>query len=561
MAGLALPASTVRAESDGRLLDDPRTLGLAPALATAWLLEPGASAPPAAWPLPRQAWLDAPVTPTLAWLRRARPWRPAADSLEPAGLLSLSTGDWQAALDPRLEAADWRLGGDADASLAESGNGLDAEALWAGRAAFWLHFRDCGLTGDLEARGHPLWRDDDAWIWQETQDGTLTHDETRAGATLWGRVGHASVWQLGLLNSHLRWGATPGRSAFLNGDQAPAIPHLQLRLESGALAFQQTVGQLQSALVDDYSHSRWREKWLVTHRLDWTGRNLALGLGEAVVIADRRPGPGYLLPTGLWWSEQHAEYDQDNTLLTADLRWRLPAVLPGMWMLSGELAVDDYSLSDWGKELEGQRTASVLALDGSPLPVWRREDGSVGGMRLGALRLPGLSWLGLQHTRARPFFGSHRTGVGTWSQATVSLGPFEAPNTRATEARLRHEWSAPRPLALAGLRVDPLLLLQVVAFNQVHGANADGRNVGGDLVRSHEEYQDSLAPFLAGAQEMRRGVELGLDAGLLLTTRSGRPLGTLQLRLDWTRWRRERQRAAELTESLRAWRLSWTRPF
>jgi hypothetical protein len=279
------------------------------------------------------------------------------------------------------------------------------------------------------------------------------------------------------------------------------------------------------------------------------------------VLGNRRPGPGYLVPAGLIWSQQHAQGDQDNTLLFADLRWRLPAALPGAWMLSGELTVDDYSLDDWGQDLEGQRTASSLALDGCPLPVWRRDDGSAGGMSLGRWRLPGLGWLGLQHTRARPYFGTHTYGVNRWSQWESSLGPFEDPNTRATEIRWRQEWSPPHPLALAGLRLDPLVLLRINRFDLVHGDNPDGRNVGGRLDRRYEEDEDPAAPFLAGVLERRRGVEVNLGAGLLLGTRAGRNLGTLQLEVDWTRWRRERQRAEDLVESLLGWRLAWSRPF
>lgn len=559
------------AELDDHILDSPLVPGLVPALGTAWLLDPHCPPPPAAWPLPRHVWRNAPSTPTLSWLSRARPWSRPDDAAAARGLLAIRSGDFAAALDPRLELATWRLDGDADGSLAEAGNGLEAEAIWAGRAAFWLHVRDMGLEGDLDRRFHPLWREDDRWLWEQSGDGTLTHDESRAGATLWGQAGATSTWQISLGSDHLHWGTGTGRSVLIRGEQAPAVSHLRLSLESGRLSLLQIVGELASGeagtIMPNPQHPADpkvlpREKWLVAHRLEWRGDQVALGLGEAVVVGDRRPGPGYLVPAGFLWSQQHAQGDLDNTLLFADLRWRLPARLPGAWMLSGELAVDDYTLGEWGRALEGQRTASRFALDGCPLPVWRRGDGRIGGMKLGSLALPGLGWLGVQHTRARPYFGAHRWQVSQWSHGHATLGPFDDPNTRATEWRWRHEWSADRPLVLPGLRADPLILISANHFHLVHGANPAGRNVGGDRALAHREGVDEdEAPFLAGHLEKRRGIELGCSVGLLLSTASGRDLGVLRLEADWIQWRREGEEAATRVEGLSSWRLSWARPF
>ena len=569
-AGLAA-ATAARAAGDGAILDGPRAPGLAPALATAWLLDGEATAPPSSWPLPRRSWLAAPATPLLAWQARARPWKTVDGQSEPAGLLVGRAGALRAVVEPRLGLAGWSFGGDAGGSLDESGNGLEGEALFGTRAAFWLRARDSGLTGDVAARTHPLYRDDESWLWSEIQaGGELTHDEARAGAVLEGDVA-GGRWALALLREHVRWGAAPGRSAELQGDRAPAVPQLQLRLEAGGFRYVQLVGELFSGERDSLAlrpdpagnpKLPWREKWLVGHRVEWSGRDLALGLGEAVVIGDRRPGPGWLVPANVLWSEQHAQGDQDNTLLFADLRWRLPAALPGAWMLSADLAVDDYSLSDFGDELEGQKTATALAVDGCPLPAWRRGDGAPAGMELGALRLPGLSWFGWQQTRARPYFGSHFYASSRWSHGDASLGPFDDPNTRETVLRWRHEWSAAGPLALGGLRLDPLLLLGAERFLRVHGANpeAPAVNVGGALDLPHRESLDGQdAPFLAGTLERREGWTLRLDAGLRLATAGGRELGALRLALDWTGWTRERQGEAPLDESLLGWRLEWSR--
>jgi hypothetical protein len=569
-AGLLVAPSM--AQDDGLLLDGPRGLGLQPALSLAWLLERGASAPPVAWPLPRRDWLAAPPTPTLAWQARARPWQGQADTLRPAGLLSAQIAELRAALDPRLESAAWRLEADPDGRLSEAGNGVEGEALFGDAVGAWMRFRDGGLSGDLDVRRHALFREDEIWLWSQVQPGgELTHDETRAGVVLAGEVGSGGSWSLALLREHLRWGATPGRSAQLQGERAPSVPHLQLRLESGSLSFVQTLGELFSAEPDSLAlrpeasgllKPAWREKWLVAHRLEWRGRDLAISIGEVVLIGDRRPGPGWWIPANFFWSEQHAEQDQDNTLLMADLRWRLPAALPGSWMLSAELAVDDYALAELGQDLEGQKTAGALALDGLPLPVWRHPDGRVGGLALGAWRLPGLSWIGCQQTRARPYFGTHFYAASRYSHGAASLGPFVQPNARATELRWRHEWSPARPLRLAGVRVDPLLLLSAEHLHWVQGQNpADPFvNVGGDLLMPHREGLDGdEAPFLAGRQMTRRGVTLRLEAGLRLESVRGRPLGVLQVRLERQSWRQEEPGVPGRDESLVGAWLAWSR--
>lgn len=570
---LLLPASVAASTpADGLLLDGPRGPGLAPALATAWLLDDGASAPPSSWPLPRRHWLASPASPTLAWQARSRPWLSDGDTLRPAGLASLEAGALRAALDPRLESAGWRFGDEARGELGEAGNGVEGEALFGPRAAFWLHFRDNGLSGDVAMREHPLYREDESWLWSQIgSGGELTHDESRAGGTLTGELGASGRWQLSLLREHLRWGVTPGRSAQIQGDRAPSVPQLQLALEAGSFRFVQTVGELFSGLPDSLARRPdptgsaklpWREKWLVAHRLEWSGRDLAIGAGEAVVIGDRRPGPGYLIPANFFWSEQHAQGDQDNTLLFADLRWRLPAALPGAWMLAAEIAIDDYSLSDFGDELEGQKYATAWAVDGCPLPVWRRPDGAPAGLEIGAWRLPGISWIGWQQTRARPYFGSHFLASNRFDHGDASFGPFEDPNSRAVELRWRHEWSAAEPVRVAGLRCDPLLILSADRFHAVHGANPIDPfvNVGGDRELPHRERIDvQEARFLAGNLETRDGWALGLRSGLHLATAGGRALGVLRLDIDWTTQVRSGPAVSDASESLLGWRVAWSR--
>ncbi len=497
---LALAPLSAHAEAaDGLLLDSAHG-GVWPWAARSWLLQDTAVAPPAAWPLPRRTWQASPSTPMLEFHAAARPLRRDASPW-----LRLEADSLRAWVGPRLEHARWRQSGDGERSLREDGNGLDLEAAWGSRAGFWLHMRDAGLTGDLQVVAHPLFTEDEAWLWREVQaDGSLTHDEQRAGAVLEVGRGRARV---AVLRDGLRWGSGLLRTTLLQGDRAPAWSQCLVQLELGPLRFSQSIGELSSGLRDSLHAYRdegglvkwpWREKWLAAHRLEWCASWGSLALTELWVMGDRRPGPGAWLPSGFYWSEQHASGDRDNVLLGLDGRWRLPAPLPGRWSLHGELTLDDYSLSGLGGDEEGQRSAWLAGVTGCPLPV---EDG---GMRLGSWRLPGLSWWTLELTQVRPYVYGHFHAVNRLDHGGHSLGATEHPNSRVLDAQWLHE--LPLPTLKGGrLGLQGAGTLSLTGSWLTHGANPPGRNVGGDRRLPHRDGLDaSSAPFLDGLKEQRR---------------------------------------------------------
>ncbi len=544
--------------------------------------------------MPRGDWSDLPGSPSLDWHRRALPWIPPASPGEPpsaSALLRWNTADLGLALDPLLSHARWRFSGNtAGRALEESANGIDLEARWLSHTSFWMHFRDAGLSGDLPLVDEPPFTTDRSWIWTHLEAGgkELTHDETRAGAALGLSPGRSSLLCLGLLKEHLRWGNGLLRGVLLRGDAAPAVGQFMLLLDSPPFRYRMTLGELESLLPDSSRLQQagfgrpklpWREKWLVAHRLEWSGRRLALGLGELVVLGDRRPGPGYLTPASFLWSEQHFQGDKDNTLIFLDLRWRPP--LPGVWLLHADLAIDDYTLKDFGEHYEGQKTASQLGLCLCPLPAGPRgPGGEIRDMYLGSLRIPGISWLTLEHTRSRPYFGTHFQTINQYSHAGRSLGPFEDPNTRATEWEWRHELDFGLPPAGPLGGAAGLMCFTAKGGRLVHGGNEydpEGlllRNVGGDLDQPHRDGVDPQpAPFLDGVLDSSDYLSLGLELRLAFERGWGqganrrRPtassLGVLNLRLEWSTWKlyRPAEQPADSRERMLEFRLDWARPF
>jgi len=559
--GFLPPGPRAAEEADGCLLDGPRS-AVFPAAARDWLLDPAASAPPAVWPLPRQVWLESTHGPRLRWLEHARPLageRPWSGWRKDG--LALAAG-------PRLESSAWSFSGEHPGSLSEGANGLDLELARDGALGAWLHMRDAGVSGDSLPRTLPLWRERESWLWSQVQDdGSLTHDEARAGLGLVLPLGGARA-HVSLVREHLRWGPGLLRTTEIQGDRAPSLPMFLLQAEAGPFYFSQAVGELFSGEADTVLARRdatglvkvpWREKWLAAHRLDIRGAWGGLGLGEILVLGDRGPGPGALIPTGLLWSEQHAAGDRDNVLIFLDGRLRLPRALPGAWQVYGELCVDDYSISDWGQDLEGQKIASLAGLSGCPLPAAGGPSGSA-AMQLGSLRLPGLSWLTVEHTRVRPYFGTHFFAADRYDHGGRALGATPEPNTRATDWEWRHEAPGPR-LRLGRLALDGQWTARLGGGHLVHGANPPGGNVGGDrLLPWREGIDDPRAPFLAGRRETTREWRTGLEARWRVDWR-GRGLGSLALEMGWTRQHLETAGAPATVETLREGRLRWVSPF
>ncbi|MFA7330788.1 MAG: hypothetical protein WC326_06910 [Candidatus Delongbacteria bacterium] len=553
--GLGLPS--LLPAGDELLLDSPRGPAFA-AASRAWLLERDSSAPPAAWPLPRRDWRAAPATPVLHWLDQTRPL-----GTEPGPWLGVQLDSLRVALGLRLESRGWSLRQDSTGRLAESANGLDLELSWGTGGGAWLHVRDAGVSGATDWTTHPLFQDREIWRWSEIQtDGSLTHDEQRAGAVLEWPLGSGRA-RLALLRDHLRWGSGLLRTTILQGDRAPAWSQFLFQADWGPLRYTQTVGELFSGEADSLLARRdasglvklpWREKWLAAHRLDWTGRWGGLGISELLVLGDRRPGPGALLPTGLFWSEQHAAGDRDNVLLALDGRLRLPRQLPGAWDLHGELCVDDYSLSDLGGAAEGQRTAWLAGLSGCPLPVTEGR-----AMRLGPLTLPGISWLTAEWTQVRPYTYGHFYSVNRFDHGGQSLGATAQPNSRVLDWEWRHE--APGPRLRAGrLELAGVWILALRGSRLEHGANPLGENVGGDRLLPHREGLDAPeAPFLAGLREEDSWLRLGLEGAWRVEWRR-RTLGSLVLGMGVATLEQRRAGVSEPKARALDWSLAWRSP-
>lgn len=487
-----------------------------------------------AWPLARPAGRAPGSEPLVAWHLSMQ------DSLGLGSdaVFRLGTPDLTLAASPVLLASTATAGGLACDAM---GNGLDLEARFLDHTAVQFAFRDAQESGDLAVVSHPGLPRSRSWLWQETSPDarSLTHDETRVRLTWAAPVGQQSRLELGLARDQPVWGTGLLGGVILRGEQAPAMNRMHASLASGRLNLLFMAAELESRLIDSlHVHSDpvrvrvpWRQKWLVGHRLDWTGTFGSLGVGELVVVGDEVPGPGYLNPVNFLWSEQHASGDKDNTLLFADARLRFPRQLPGRGQVHGELALDDYTLGDLGSRAEGQKSATLLGLAWSPPDGWLGATGPEPVRRL---------WLIAEQRRIRPFFGTHFHGINSYSHGGQSLMGSPQPNSRHLDLALLLDQRLPAA-GLGFLRLPPSLLsLAIEGGQRLHGANPDGVNVGGDLEQGHREGLDpDVVQLLGGTLERQdfRRLELQWHQPLALgRASSARPAGTLHLGVALARW-------------------------
>lgn len=515
----------------------------------AWLAQDSLSAPPALWPRrPSEPGQD--PDPRLGWTAQRRGPR----GLPADAPLAQHPGDLELALCPVLTVGRWSSD---NAVLEETGNGLDLEARFLDHLGVQFAFRDAGLEGDLGARQHPAYEPWRTWLWQEVapEGNSLTHDETRARLLWAAPLGRRSILELGLSRDQPIWGPGLLGGVILRGEQTPALNRVHASLASGPLTFTTQVAELESRLLDSLAihpdpvevREPWRQKWLVGHRVEWTGRHGALGLGELVVVGDELPGLGYLNPVNFLWSEQHAAGDRDNTLIFVDARLRLPRILPGRGQLHGELCLDDYTLGDLGSSAEGQKTATLLGL------AWSPPTGLLGTGPTRSL------WLIAEQRRIRPWFGSHFHQINAYSHGSQSLLGAQ-PNSRLLDLALCLDQALPAA-RLAFLGLEPGLLgLDLEGGHSRHGANPPGLNIGGSLDLAHRWGIDpDEVDFLAGTLERLdyRRLRLSLAQPLRLHARSrSLPFGVLTLETSLARW--HGYGLAPGGETVREFALAWT---
>jgi hypothetical protein len=536
------------------IFDGPRNSLVGSAMRV-WLLDRGSNICSSSWPTPRSNWNQADLSPVISWYSSTL----SATSGVNMNLGNLRNDDFELAGGLKLSLRNWTFQSNVNSNegeLSDEANGIDLELGLFSKFACWLHFRDAALNGDLPLSETAGFAERKKWIWTEYQQdsNSLSHDETTAGMAYTHKIGKSSQLYLAFIKDQIRWGSGLLRAGQISGDQAAAVPHFQLVLDSKPLRLISLVGELYSGLSEQFnvyenpagnSKTPLRQKWIVAHRLEYTNTNLALGFGEAVILGDRRPGPGYLNPLNFLWSEQHAEGDKDNTILFADLRLRLPRFIPGAWMSYADLSIDDYTLADFGKELEGQKYSSLIGLSGCPFPVVDSKD----AMRIGDFELPGISWLTFELSKVRPYFGSHFYSINTYQQSSSTLGLLPEPNSKNSEWELRHELRIP-DFDILKLRNSALLLFRIRGGKLQHGQNYwlndELVNVGGSIEQPHRDSIDQQsAEFLAGSKYTQAYLSLGLEIKNLLkwenSSGSEFTVGTFSLRIDWSNFDNDSQ--------------------
>lgn len=283
-------------------------------------------------------------------------------------------------------------------------------------------------------------------------DNASSFDETMAWLEY-----HSEYVDVGIGRDRMARGPSLEDGLLLSG-RAPSYNYVQLRARMKPwLSFDVFHARLDPAPEPDDTLYRspsgtWRrvenQKWLASHRLEWTPAGwVALGLSETVIYAERDAELGYMIPLNFFWSENHHQDRDDNIAWGLDLRLQ---PVGGVELLA-EWLLDETSVSGVFSSKLLNRTGYLLGIAmADPLGLHS-------------------SLLEVNFSRLRPFVYSHWYSVSIYTHSGVSLGSTQPPNSERFLARLSKrvggEW-------VARLEVEHLR----------HGRTPEGEDpVGGEL--------------------------------------------------------------------------------
>ncbi len=211
------------------------------------------------------------------------------------------------------------------------------------------------------------------------------------------------------------WG--PGEQNLMLGSKGPSYTNFRASLKlNKRFSFHYLLGKLHpwetlgdTLYTTDLGWTRIvpSDKWIAAHRFDFSvGKDLSIGLSEALIWGDRGLDPAYLIPLNFLYSAEHDGGDLDNVMLNADIAYRFL----NRGSIYGSLFIDDLNTSTLGEDNPGNKF------------------GFTSGIRLSDLEIDGL-YVTVEYARLQPFVYSHFYPVNRYTHWTASLGSDLKPNS------------------------------------------------------------------------------------------------------------------------------------
>ncbi len=271
------------------------------------------------------------------------------------------------------------------------------------------------------------------------------------------------------------------------GNNSPMFDYLGMNIKYSFFTFSYFHGQL---LGDHYyspdSVTGGIEvvdpKYVGYHRIGfYISRNLNFGAGELIIYGNRPIDLSYLNPFSFYKSVEHANRDRDNSMLFFDYN---NTAVKGL-KLYGTFLIDDVTFSKLGSGWWGNLFMYNLGLNSSNL--------------YNILPLD----IRLEYFRISPYVFTHRKSNNNYTNFGFPLGPSIQPNSESLYGQINY-------------RITYRLKLSASYTFTLHGANPlnpDGsikRNVGGNILIGHRNFDSESTTFLDGDREYLRNFTFGL---------------------------------------------------
>lgn len=231
------------------------------------------------------------------------------------------------------------------------------------------------------------------------------------------------------------------------------------------------------------------KKYMSGHRLemDFTNR-FSMGFYETVIYGGRLD-MSYLNPVAFLRGAEHSNGDHDNAALGLDFR----LFVHRSHSIYGELFIDDISTRKLGTDWYGNKF----------------------GYQIGTFLVEpfGLKDIDVraEYTRIKPWVYTHKFPIDGYNHYDDVLGYYSGPNSDVMVVQLRKRFTR---------RLHSLLTV----MKYRHGANPEGRNIGGDPLQGFRVgYSTTKSKFLDGIVEKRMsaGVDVSYELAWQLFLRVG----------------------------------------
>ncbi|MCX6150216.1 MAG: hypothetical protein NTX22_06815 [Ignavibacteriales bacterium] len=273
---------------------------------------------------------------------------------------------------------------------------------------------------------------------------------------------------------------------YILSDNAPQFDYISFDLNIQPLTFSYFHGKLLgnlSARTDSVQGGirTVKDKYIGYHRIGINiSRDISFGLGEMIIYGDRSIDFSYLNPFNYYKSVEHANQDRDNSLLFLDV---MNNSIKGL-KLFGSILIDDLDFSKLGTSWYGNELLYNFTLYSSNLY-------DIIPMEFYA-----------QYLRCEPYVFTHRISNNNYANSGYSLSAPIQPNS---------------DMFLLSAKYTPYYRLQITLdWNYSrHGANElnpNGtikKNVGGNMLVGHREFDGMYVNFLEGDKEYYRSITFG----------------------------------------------------